>query len=231
MVFSGITTVALVEDNSGYRRTLEQLINDTPGLRCGCACSTAEQALRLIPRQPPDVVLMDIHLPNRSGIECIGQLKQKLPDLFVIMLTVHDDIEVIFKAIKAGASGYLLKRSKPDEIIAAIEQVRNGGAPMNSEIARKILTALQEPAPPHPLANVLSRREQEILELLSQGFSNRDIAQNLSLSVETVRVHLRHIYEKFHVSSRTQAIAKFMGSGAAKPSLPHPPADHHKSGQ
>jgi len=209
MAYAGITTVSIVEDNTVLRQTLAQLVNNATGLRCLSVFATAAAALRLIPRQPPDVVLMDIHLPNRSGIECTHLLKQQCPNLQILMLTIYEDTETIFKALKAGASGYLLKRATPEQIVAAIEEISNGGAPMTSEIARKVVTAFHAPPPQEGTQN-LSRREREILELLSRGFSNKEIAQDLSISIETVRVHLRHIYDKFHVRSRTQAVAKFM---------------------
>jgi DNA-binding NarL/FixJ family response regulator len=222
MATAGMTTVAIVEDNAVIRRTLEELVNEAPGFRCVCAFGTAEEALKALPRHAPDVVLMDIHLPNRSGIECTAELKQALPRVQVMMLTVYEEAETIFKALKAGASGYLLKRSKPEQIIAAINELRSGGAPMTSEIARKVVASFQEPVPASSKTENLSRREMEILELLSQGFSNKDIAQKLSLSVETVRVHLRHIYDKFHVRSRMQAVLKFMDarSQGEAPAMP-----------
>jgi DNA-binding NarL/FixJ family response regulator len=208
-----MTTVGIVEDNAVVRQVLEQLIDDTPGMRCVCVCDSAEQALRLVPRHQPAVVLMDIHLPNRSGIECTAKLKELLPELQVIILTVYEDTETIFKALKAGACGYLLKRSKPERIVAAVQEVRFGGAPMTSEIARKVVAAFHGPVSTDLPAGTLSRREQEILELLARGLANKEIANQLSLSIETVRVHLRHIYDKLHVRSRTQAVAKFMGAG------------------
>lgn len=222
MATARMTTVAIVEDNAVIRRTLEELVNEAPGFRCVCACGTAEEALKALPRHAPDVVLMDIHLPNRSGIECTAELKQALPQVQVMMLTVYEEAEMIFKALKAGASGYLLKRSRPEQIIAAINEIRSGGAPMTSEIARKVVASFQEPVAANSKMENLSRRELEILELLSQGFANKDIAQKLSLSVETVRVHLRHIYDKFHVRSRMQAVLKFIDarSQGESPAMP-----------
>lgn len=218
-----MTTVGIVEDNGTIRHVLERLVGDAPGMRCVCACASAEEAIREIPRHQPHVVLMDLHLPNRSGVECTARLKAVLPALQVIVLTVYEDPETIFKALRAGACGYLLKRSKPNEILAAIEQVRQGGAPMTSEIARKVVAAFQQPAAGDPLTAMLSRREREILELLARGCANKEIAQQLSLSIETVRVHLRHIYDKLHVRSRTQAIAKFMGARGEVGPLSFPP--------
>ena len=204
--------VGIVEDSAGVRRTLQALLNDTPGFTCVCACGSGEEALKTIPRDPPDVVLMDLHLPNLSGIETTARLKQVLPNLGIIMITVYADTDSVFKALRAGACGYLLKRSSPEEILDAVTEVSKGGAPMTSEIARKVVAAFQEPAAAKTEEEGLSRREREILEALCQGFSNQDIASRLSLSVETVRWHLKKIYEKLHVSSRTEAMAKFMSS-------------------
>ena len=204
-----VTTVALVEDDAGLRRSMERLLNFSPGFRCACSCGSGEEALKLIPRQVPDLVLMDIHLPNRSGIECAALLRQQLPKLQIIMLTVYDDATTIFKALRAGACGYLLKRARPEEILEAINEAQRGGAPMSSEIARQVVAAFQEPSPPGIPDEGLSRREQEILEQLLRGFSNKDIASQLSISVFTVKNHLRHIYEKLHVRSRTDVMLRF----------------------
>src|SRR5271163_4521679 len=157
-------SVAVVEDNAGVRRSLELLLDESPGFRCACACATAEEALELIPRRPPDVVLMDIHLPNRSGIECASRLKSLLPELQIVMITVYTDIDTVFKALRAGASGYLLKRSPPERILEAITEVRQGGAPMTREIARKIVETLNQPAQAESQSTGLTRRENEVLE-------------------------------------------------------------------
>jgi len=212
-----MTSVAIVEDSAGIRRQLEALLNDSPGFRCICACATGEEALLAIPKHEPDVVLMDIHLPNLSGIECTAQLKRTLPKLQVIMITVYEDTEKVFKALRAGACGYLLKRSAPETILNAIKDVRHGGSPMTSEIARKVVEAFQTPEPNAPAESELTRREQEILELLSQGLADKEIAQTLSLCCDTVRWHLKHVYEKLHVRSRMEAVAKFYGPRSAAP--------------
>jgi DNA-binding NarL/FixJ family response regulator len=208
-----VVGVALVEDDAGLRCNLECLLSNSPGFRCVGACGSAEEALKRVPRWQPDVVLMDIHLPARSGIECTALLKQECPQLQIIMLTVYEDTETIFKALRAGACGYLLKRSMPEEILAAITEVHYGGAPMTSEIARKVLTVFQSPAPAAPATEGLSPREREILELLLRGFANKEIAAQLFISVPTVKVHLRHIYEKLHVRCRTDVLVKFRDSG------------------
>jgi len=204
------TRVALVEDNAAMRRNLDRMLRRAPGLTCVCLCATAEEALEQVPLARPHVVLMDINLPGASGIECTARLKQLLPSLPVIMLTVYEDAESIFSALKAGACGYLLKRSPPAEILEAIANVRSGGAPMTSEIARKVVAAFHTPPPVQGQTAVLSAREQEILELLSQGRLSKEIADQLNISFHTVRVHLKHIYEKLHVRSRAEAAFKFM---------------------
>ena len=211
-----MTTVALVEDSAPLRRNLERMLRRAHGVRCVCACSSAEEGLEQIPRLKPDVILMDINLPGASGIECTARIKQQLPATQVIMLTVYEDAASIFSALKAGACGYLLKRSSPTEILDAITTVRTGGAPMTSEIARKIVAAFQSPPTNSAETVSLSGREVEILELLSKGQVSKEIADHLNISYHTVRVHTKHIYEKLHVRSRSEALLKFIAdkSGA-----------------
>src|SRR4051812_27576106 len=203
-------TVAIVEDDAGVRQSLEWLVKSTPEFSLGPSCSSAEDAWRLLPKSPPEIVLMDINLPNHSGIECTARLKEMLPSTQVVMITVYDETEKVFNALRAGASGYILKRSTPERILQAIREVHAGGVPMSSEIARKVLGAFRQPAPPAAAEHNLSRREQEVLELLAEGCSNKVIAEKLSLSIETVTWHLRHIYAKLHVRSRTQAALRFL---------------------
>lgn len=203
-------TVAIVEDDAGVRRSLEWLLKSSPEFSCVSACDSAEEALRVLPQSAPQVVLMDINLPNRSGIECTARLKELLPPVQVVMITVYDDAEKVFNALRAGASGYILKRAAPERILQAIREVHAGGVPMSSEIARKVLGAFREPTQTSAEEQSLSRREQEVLELLAQGCSNKDIADKLSISIETVTWHLRHIYSKLHVRSRTQAALRFL---------------------
>lgn len=214
---NGMTTVALVEDSAPLRRNLERMLRRARGVRCVCACGTAEEALDQIPRHKPDVVLMDINLPGASGIECTARLKLQLPAMQVIMLTVYEDTASIFSALQAGACGYLLKRSSPGEILEALTTVQTGGAPMTSEIARSIVMTFQSPAPGMAATATLSAREQEILELLSQGKVSKEIADRLSISYHTVRVHTKHIYEKLHVRSRSEAVVKFMAERVIAP--------------
>jgi len=206
---SPMTKVAIVEDNATVRQTLARWINQAPGLNCVCECATAEEALEKLPRLAPDVVLMDIQLPNRSGIECTARLRQLCPAAQVIMVTVYRDYDRIFQAMKAGACGYLLKRSSGEEIIRAIAEVRSGGAPMSGEIARRVVESFRQPAAAGNEDMNLSRREHEILDLLCLGYSNKEIADRLSVGVETIRTHLKRIYEKLHVRSRTEAALRY----------------------
>ncbi|HVM48354.1 MAG TPA: response regulator transcription factor [Candidatus Acidoferrum sp.] len=204
------TTVAIVEDDRDFRATLAHYLDEAPGCRCVCACSTSEEALQKIPRLQPEVVLMDIHLPNMSGIECTRRLKELCPDLQILMLTVYEDNERIFNALKAGAGGYLLKRADPADILHAIQDVKQGGAPMSSQIARRVVQSFREGAKNAQKVEALSEREEEILQHLSKGYSTKEIADRLSVSVNTVRTHLQHIYHKLHVRSRTEAVVKFL---------------------
>jgi DNA-binding NarL/FixJ family response regulator len=204
-----MTTVAIVEDNAVMRKLFRQWIDGAAGLRCVFDCATAEEAIAEIPRYIPDVVLMDIHLPGESGIACTARLKEVLPSVQVIMVTVYRNHELIFQALQAGACGYLLKRSNPEELLRAITEVRSGGAPMTGEIARMVVEAFQKKPPGHPPAEGLTNRESEILALLSEGLSNKEIADRVDISYDTVRAHLRHIYEKLHVRGRTEAVKRY----------------------
>jgi DNA-binding NarL/FixJ family response regulator len=209
-----MTRIAIVEDSKVIRESLIEFAQADPECQCVCACGSAEEAWKEIPKHQPDIVLMDIQLPNASGIECTAQLKQLLPALQIIMVTVYEDTERIFKALRAGACGYLLKRCTPGELVAAIREVRQGGAPMSREIARKVIASFQEPLAPSAEVEELSPREREILELLAQGFPNKEIADRVGLTDGTVRWHLRHVYHKLHVRSRTEAALKFRAAKA-----------------
>src|SRR5580700_10918132 len=207
-----MNTVAIVEDNAVMRKTFREWIDGASGFRCVFACATAEEALAEIPRLKPDVVLMDIHLPGESGIACTAQLKEKLPGVQVIIVTVYRNHELIIQALQAGACGYLLKRSSPEELLKAISEVRSGGAPMTGEIARMLVEAFQKKPASLVSCDGLTQREFEILALLSEGLSNKEIADRGKISYDTVRAHLRHIYEKLHVRGRTEAVKKFLNS-------------------
>jgi DNA-binding NarL/FixJ family response regulator len=210
-----MTKVAIVEDNRIIRESLAEFAQKDPANRCVCTCATAEEALKVLPKHEPDIVLMDIQLPNMSGIECCAQLKQLLPAVQIIMVTVYEDTERIFKALRAGACGYLLKRCTPEELNSAMREVQQGGAPMSREIARKVIFSFQEPLAAAAEVEDLSPREKEILELLAEGFPNKQIADRMGVTDGTVRWHLRHVYNKLHVRSRTEAALKFRSTKPA----------------
>lgn len=204
-------SVSIVEDDAGVRTTLARLIDSSPGFRCVSQHPSAESALREIPKTYPEVVLMDINLPGLSGVECVRRLKPLLPQTQIIMLTVYQKAEHIFDALTAGATGYLLKQTPTDELLEAIRDVHGGGSPMNSSIARKIVQSFQKPVPVAIEAADLSPRESEILDLLAKGFLYKEIAEKIGITFATVHTHIRHIYEKLHVRSRTEAVAKHLG--------------------
>ncbi|HTL73291.1 MAG TPA: response regulator transcription factor [bacterium] len=204
-----MTTVAIVEDNKTTREGLETIINLSPDFRCVCTCSTAEEALRVLPKLEPELVLMDIQLPNMSGVECVARLKELLPALKAIMVTVYEDPDRVFSALRAGASGYLLKRSTPDEVLNAMREVQLGGGAMSGEIARKVIGYFREQTTAKSEVEELTPREREVLELVVHGLSNKEICERLNVTVAAVRFHLKHIYQKLHVHSRTEAALKF----------------------
>ncbi|NOS70559.1 MAG: response regulator transcription factor [Verrucomicrobia bacterium] len=203
------TNVSIVEDNEQLRVTLARVLNRAAGFKCVSHYGSAEDALKGLPTDKPDVVLMDINLPGMNGVECVRLLKQSVPTVQVIMLTAYEDTENIFNSLAAGASGYLLKRSKSAEIIEAIHDVRSGGSPMTTHIARKVVQSFQQRSV-MPLApdDELSPREQEVLNCLAQGLMYKEISDKLGIGFETVRTYIRRIYEKLHVRTRTEAVAK-----------------------
>lgn len=202
-------TVSIVEDNDKLRGTLARVLNRTGGFQCVSQHPSAEDALKELPGIKPDVVLMDINLPGLNGVECVRQLKPLLPQTQVIMLTVYEDTENIFNALAAGANGYMLKRTSSKELIDAIHEVQRGGSPMTMHIARKVVQSFQRTAPAQP-AEILSEREQQVLDLLSQGLIYKEIAEKLGISYETVHTYIRRVYEKLQVRTRTEAVAKFL---------------------
>ncbi len=200
--------VALVEDNTPLRKQLAQLVGEADGFECVGAFADAEAALAGLAAAAPDVVLMDIQLSKMSGVECVARLKDKLPDVKVVMLTAYDDSETIFQALENGASGYLLKRTPPADLLRSIQDVQNGGAPMNSHIARLVVQSFhRRGSSPRPAEN-LTAREEEVLRLVAQGYINKEIADSLGISLETVRQHLKNCYAKLHVRTRTEAAMK-----------------------
>jgi RNA polymerase sigma factor (sigma-70 family) len=202
--------VSIVEDSDKFRETLARVLNRAEGFRCISHYPNAEDALKSLPGDKPDVVLMDINLPGMNGVECVRQLKQTVPTIQVIMLTVYEDTENIFNALAAGASGYMLKRTSRNELLDAIREVHRGGSPMTTHIARKVVQSFQRTAPAASATESLSPREQEVLDCLAQGFLYKEIAEKLSISYETVHTYIRRIYEKLQVRTRTEAVAKFL---------------------
>lgn len=200
--------VAIVEDDCSVRENLAALVDGTAGFSCVAGCDSAEAAWQRLPSLGPDVVLMDIHLPGRSGIACVERLRKLLPHTQIIMLTIEEDSERVFESLKAGATGYLVKHATPSEILDAISEVYRGGAPMSASVARKVVTAFRQPAADGDELQ-LSDRETEVLRLLARGHRSKEIAAELNIGVGTVNTHVRHIYEKLHVRSRAEAVARF----------------------
>ena len=203
-------TVSIVEDNDQLRGTLARVLSRAEGFRCLGHHATAEAAREALPKERPDVVLMDINLPGMSGVECVRQLKQLHPETQVMMLTAYEDTENIFNSLAAGASGYMLKRTKTAELLEAIREVSRGGSPMTTHIARKVVQSFLKPAASANPAEDLSPREKEVLDCLAQGFLYKEIAEKLGISYETVHTYIRRIYEKLQVRTRTEAVAKFL---------------------
>ena len=201
--------VGIVEDNKTLRDGFETLLNRTPGFQCVCTSATVAEALKKIPKALPDVVLMDIQLPDATGVECTAKLKEQLPGLHIVIVTVYEDSERIFQALRAGACGYLLKRARPETIIAAIREAQEGGVPMTPEIARKVIGQFRNQTAAAAEVESLTDREREVLELVMHGHNNKAIADRLGVTVAAVKWHLQHIYGKLHVHSRTEAALKF----------------------
>jgi DNA-binding NarL/FixJ family response regulator len=205
-----VTTVSIVDDEADLRKHIAGYLTATGDIRCKSVYASAEEALEHLPHDKPDVVLMDINLGGMDGIECVRRLKAVMPEAQVLMLTVFEDTEKIFRALAAGASGYLLKRMSPRKLLEAIAEVRAGGSPMSAPIARKVVQSFQSaPAQGHESV-ALSPRELSVINGLAQGLAYKQIADQLSVSIHTVRNYIRRIYEKLHVQSRTEAVAKFL---------------------
>jgi DNA-binding NarL/FixJ family response regulator len=204
------TSVSIVEDDRSTRESLVALLTSAPTLRCMATYATGEKALTGILVEKPEVALVDINLPGMSGIECVAKLKAKMPGLHVLMLTTYEDSDLIFDSLRAGASGYLLKNMPPDELVAAVTEVQAGGAPMSMQVARKVVQHFHRAQSSADEVEKLSPREYEILGLLAKGRLYKEIADQLGISLGTVRTHQRRIYEKLHVQSRTEAAVKFL---------------------
>ncbi len=204
-------SVVIVEDDRGLRERLVELLDSAPEIRCVGAYATGAEALEKIPRVNPDVVLMDIQLPGISGIECVARLKKALPAIQIIMVTVYEDSGRIFKALKAGADGYLLKSHPPEQLLEAVRDVSLGGAPISSYIARKVIQHFHLIGPEPVEHKQLSRREQQVLDYLSSGLIYKEIADKLDIGVTTVRTYVKGICQKLHARNRTEAVAKHRG--------------------
>lgn len=203
-------SVSIVEDEKWLRDHLSRSIAQSPGFRLLSCYATAEEALQTVVSQQPDVLLLDINLPGMDGVQCLRRVRTMLPEVHCLMLTVFEEEDKIFNSLLAGASGYLLKRTSTDELLEAIHQVSEGGSPMSSSIARKVVRYFNQIG--RETANIaeLSAREKEVLELLASGAAYKEIADRLSLSLETIRMNIKHIYNKLHVHSRGEATAKYM---------------------
>lgn len=203
-------SVSIVDDDQALRESIATFVNGSPGFRCLSTYRDAKSALEGLPADRPDVVLMDINMAGMDGIACVQQLKALMPETQTVMLTVYEDADKIFRALAAGASGYLLKRLTPAKLLEAIQEVHQGGSPMSSSIARKVVASFQKPAAAGEKSAHLTPREEEVLDCLAQGLTYKQIAERLGISIDTIRTHLRRIYEKLHVQSRTEAVAKYL---------------------
>jgi DNA-binding NarL/FixJ family response regulator len=201
-------TVSVVDDEGSLRQSIETFVNGSPGFRCISTFSSGEEALKKLPENWPDVILMDIHMAGMSGIECVNRLKALRPEVQIVMLTVYEDPDQIFAALAAGATGYMLKRLTPARLLEAIRDVHGGGSPMSHSIARKVLSSFKKPSPASGSDN-LSPREQMVLDCLAKGYTYQRTGESLKISLHSVRTYVRRIYEKLHVHSRTEAVAKY----------------------
>ncbi len=205
-----MTTVALIEDDSAYCAGIERLLAESGRFALAGSFGNAEDALRVLPRQPPQIVLCDINLPGLSGPAAVLRLRQSCPALRCVMLTMFNDAEHLFASLQAGAAGYLLKSAPPEEILAGLDELLAGGAPMSRPIARRVLASFARPVPRTDPRAELTAREREIMDHLARGLAYKEIAAALSISTATVKNHLYHIYEKLAVRSGTEAVAKWL---------------------
>jgi len=203
-------TVSIVDDEKELRQSIATFVNGASGFKCISTYASAEMALDHLPADKPDVVLMDINLGGMSGIECVEKLKGLAPAMQILMLTVYEDTDQIFRALSAGANGYLLKRSSPSKLLAAIREVHGGGSPMTSSIARKVVASFRKANETGNQQAQLSPREEAVLNCLAKGYTYKLIADELGISIDTIRTYIRRIYEKLHVQSRTEAVARYL---------------------
>jgi DNA-binding NarL/FixJ family response regulator len=206
--------VGIVEDDHEVRENWIKVLNAHPRLKCVAACDSGETAVKQFPDCRPEVVLMDINLPGMSGIQSTALLKELMPRTQILIVTIYSNNNFIFDALQAGASGYILKTNSSVEVIKSIIEVVDGGAPMTGQIARRVIEVFRKPVRSDLSKAQLTTREKEILELIAQGYTNKEIASHIQVEVSTVRTHIEHIYEKLHVHCRTQAAAKFLGNTA-----------------
>jgi len=209
-VNTDLIRIAVVEDDKTIREGLQMLLEGSHGFLCVGAYSNGEDAIHKLPDMNPDVVLMDINLPGMNGIECISYLKETGHSMLFIMLTVFEDTEAIFQSLSSGASGYLIKNTSPVKLLEAIEEVYKGGSPMSTEIARKVVDSFMQPGREKEVSYGLTKREDEVLAFLAKGYMYKEIADLMYISIDTVRSHIRHIYEKLHVKTRTEAVLKYL---------------------
>jgi DNA-binding NarL/FixJ family response regulator len=207
---SRIIRVAIVDDAEGIRTNLAALIRVAPALRLIGEYANAEIALKEIPQHLPDVVLMDINLPRMNGVECVRQLKAQLPQVQFLMLTVYEDSDSLFDSLRAGASGYLLKRTATKHLIESIQDIHAGGSPMSPQMARRVVMLFNQPAPHASELIQLTPTEKEFLRQLAKGFTYKEIAARMNIAMDTVRTYVRKVYEKLHVHSRTEAVVKYL---------------------
>jgi len=205
-------TVSIVDDDAGLRDSISRFLRTARGVKLLSAYDSAEAALRAVPQERPDVVLMDINMASMDGIECTRQLKEKTPETQILMLTVYEDTERIFRALSAGASGYLLKRAAPAKLLEALRDVYTGGSPMSGPIARKVVQSFRQGKASPKESDALSERERQVLECLAKGFAYKQISDELGVSMDTTRTYIRRIYEKLHVHTRTDAVVRFLGT-------------------
>lgn len=202
-------SLAIVDDEAELRQSISTFLNNTPGFRCISSYGNAEEAVRKLPTDKPDVVLMDINMKGMNGIECVRRLKAVAPQIQIMMLTVYQDTKQIFEALAAGATGYLLKRLTPEKLLEAIKEVHEGGGAMSGFIARKVIASFQTVKAQDKFCH-LTTREQMVLDCLARGITYKHIASELNVSLATIRTHIRHIYEKLQVHSRTEAVVMYL---------------------